>query len=205
MTLISGEDKAICKHCGKILSAKASHGTNSLNTHVKSCKGLQSQSTRSQGSQGTIKMGQFDKTHETNAKTELANMIIMHEYPLSMVEHLGFKRYSKALQPSFKVPCRNTIKKEIMKIFEFEKEKTVKLIQMNTSGIAITTDMWTASNQKKGFMAITSHFIDDSWNLHSRLLRYIIYLNCIVYYRILLSCLLDLYTFMDLCYLLPFI
>ncbi|KAL6137940.1 hypothetical protein ACLB2K_063229 [Fragaria x ananassa] len=122
-------------------------------------------------------MGQFDKTHETNAKTELANMIIMHEYPLSMVNHLGFKRYSKVLQPSFKVPCRNTIKKEIMKIFEFEKEKTVKLIQMNTSGIAITTDMWTASNQKKGFMAITSHFIDDSWNLHSRLLRFV-YVPC---------------------------
>ncbi|KAL6222438.1 hypothetical protein ACLB2K_005830 [Fragaria x ananassa] len=90
-------------------------------------------------------MRQFDKTHETNAKTELANMIIMHEYPLSMVEHLGFKRYSKALQPSFKVPCRNTIKKEIMKIFEFEKEKTMKLIQMNASRIAITTDMWTAN------------------------------------------------------------
>ena len=30
VTLISGEDKAICKHCGKILSAKASHGTNFL-------------------------------------------------------------------------------------------------------------------------------------------------------------------------------
>ncbi|KAL6137775.1 hypothetical protein ACLB2K_063064 [Fragaria x ananassa] len=124
--MISGGDKAICKHCSKILSAKASHGTNSLNTHVKSCKGLQSQSIRSEGSQGTIRIGQFDKTHETNAKTELGNMIIMHEYPLSMVEHLGFKRYSKALQPSFKVPSRNTIKKEIMKIYEFKKEKTMK-------------------------------------------------------------------------------
>ncbi|KAL6228518.1 hypothetical protein ACLB2K_002467 [Fragaria x ananassa] len=89
VTLISGEDKAICKHCDKILSAKALHGTNSLNTHVKSCKGLQSQSTRSEGSQRTVRMGQFDKTHETNAKTELANMIIMHEYPLSMVEISG--------------------------------------------------------------------------------------------------------------------
>ncbi|KAL6137739.1 hypothetical protein ACLB2K_063028 [Fragaria x ananassa] len=122
ITLISGENKTICKHCGKILSAKASHGTNSLNTHVKSCNGLQSQST-SEGSQGTVRMRQFDKTHETYAKTEFANMIIMHEYPLSMVEHLGFKRYSKALQHSF--------------------------IQMNTSKIANTTDMWTASNQKK--------------------------------------------------------
>ncbi|KAL6181331.1 hypothetical protein ACLB2K_047986 [Fragaria x ananassa] len=107
-------------------------------------------------------MRQFDKTHETNAKTELANMIIMHEYPLSMVEHLGFKRYSKALQPSFKVPCRNTIKKEIMKIFEFEKEKTMKLIQMNTSRIAITTDMWTATLKTWGYKDVPS---EQDWNL----------------------------------------
>ncbi|XP_062001713.1 zinc finger BED domain-containing protein RICESLEEPER 1-like [Rosa rugosa] len=165
--VIKGEEKAICKHCGKILSAKSSNGTNSLNLHVKSCKGLKPQSTRSEG---TVIFGYFD---ESNAKTELANMIILHEYQLSMVEHLGFRRYSNALQPSFRVPCRNTIKKEIMKIYEFEKEKTMKLIHMNRSRIAITTDMWTASNQKKGFMAITSHFIDDSWNLQSRLLRYI--------------------------------
>lgn len=34
---------------------------------------------------------------EELARKELAHMIIMHEYPLSMVEHVGFRRYSKAL------------------------------------------------------------------------------------------------------------
>ncbi|KAM2995862.1 hypothetical protein FF2_042760 [Malus domestica] len=32
--------------------------------------------------------------------------------------------------------------------------------------------MWTASNQKRGFMAITSHFIDALWTLQSRILRF---------------------------------
>ncbi|KAF1860147.1 hypothetical protein Lal_00033745 [Lupinus albus] len=31
--------------------------------------------------------------------------------------------------------------------------------------------MWTASNQNKGYMTFTSHFIDDSWVLQSRLVR----------------------------------
>ncbi|KAF7811830.1 zinc finger BED domain-containing protein RICESLEEPER 2-like [Senna tora] len=34
-------------------------------------------------------------------------------------------------------------------------------------------DMWTSSNQNKGYMSITAHFIDDNWQLQSRLVRFI--------------------------------
>nr|XP_017251921.1 PREDICTED: zinc finger BED domain-containing protein RICESLEEPER 2-like [Daucus carota subsp. sativus] len=111
------------------------------------------------------------------AKKELASMIIMHKYPLSIIDHIGFKRYSASLQPLFKVPCRNTIKTEIFRIYEFEKVKAMSLMESNKSRIAITTDLWTASNQKKGYMAVTAHFIDDSWTLHSVIMRFI-YVPC---------------------------
>nr|XP_017217150.1 PREDICTED: uncharacterized protein LOC108194712 [Daucus carota subsp. sativus] len=42
------------------------------------------------------------------AKTELAKMIDMHEYPLCIVDQVGFKRYSAVLQPLFKVICGTT-------------------------------------------------------------------------------------------------
>lgn len=80
------------------------------------------------------------------AKKELAQAIIMHEYSLSIVDHLGFKKYSFALQPLFKVPSRNTLKKEIFKIYDVEKTVALKL-DTNEGRVAITTDMWTASNQ----------------------------------------------------------
>ena len=48
----------------------------------------------------------------------------------------------------------------------------MKLIENNDSRVAITTDMWTSSNQKRGFMSVTTHFIDKSWTLHSLILRY---------------------------------
>ncbi|KAG5535563.1 hypothetical protein RHGRI_023359 [Rhododendron griersonianum] len=108
--------------------------------------------------------------HGTTRK-ELAHAIIMHEYPLSIVDHVGFKRYSNALQPLFKVPCRNTMKSEIFKIYEHHKGKTLSLVVSNASRLAITTDIWTSSNQNKGFMAVTAHFINDSWTLQSRILR----------------------------------
>ncbi|GMQ06568.1 hypothetical protein CsSME_00051105 [Camellia sinensis var. sinensis] len=128
------------------------------------------------------------------ARKELSHAIILHEYPLSIVDHVGFKRYSAALQPLFKVPSRNTIKSDILKIYDYERVKTLSLVEHNKSRVAITTDMWTASNQKKGFMAITAHFIDDSWTLQSRILRFI-YVPCPhtkeVLCDTLLECLMD--------------
>jgi hypothetical protein len=32
-------------------------------------------------------------------------------------------------------------------------------------------DLWTSDNQKRGYMAITAHFIDKSWNLRSIVMR----------------------------------
>ncbi|WOL08978.1 hypothetical protein Cni_G17731 [Canna indica] len=104
-------------------------------------------------------------------RQELARMIILHEYPISIVDHLGFKRFCNALQPLFKVISRNTAKSDILKIYDCEKAKIMKLLSKNQSRIAITIDMWTASNQNKGYMAITAHYIDDYWTLQSRLVR----------------------------------
>jgi hypothetical protein len=99
-------------------------------------------------------------------------MIILHEYPLSIVDHIGFRTYSEGLQPLFKVPSRNTIKNDIIMMFQNERGKIMGHLDKIGSKIALTTDMWTASNQKKGFMVITAHYIDNDWHMQSRILRY---------------------------------
>ncbi|KAJ9557176.1 hypothetical protein OSB04_011790 [Centaurea solstitialis] len=111
------------------------------------------------------------------SRKDLAEMIIVHKYPLVMVEHHGFRKFVVGLQPLFKVPCRNTLKKDILKIYDYEKDKTIGLLAKNQSKIAITTDMWTSSNQKKGFMAITAHLVDDNWEMQSRIMRFV-YVPC---------------------------
>ncbi|CAA2976799.1 zinc finger BED domain-containing RICESLEEPER 2-like [Olea europaea subsp. europaea] len=104
-------------------------------------------------------------------------MVILHEYPLSMVDHIGFREFLHDLQPLFKVPSRNTLKSDILKIYEYERAKNMIALEKIESRISITTDMWTSSNQKRGFMVITAHFIDDAWKLQSRIMRFI-YLLC---------------------------
>jgi hypothetical protein len=40
-------------------------------------------------------------------------MIVLHEYPLSMVYHVVFHRFAGALQPLFRIGTRNTIRYKI--------------------------------------------------------------------------------------------
>ena len=67
---------------------------------------------------------------------------------------------------------RNTLKIEIFKLYNMERDKTLKLLDSIESKVAITTDMWTSST-KMGYMVVTMHFIDKSWVLHSRIMRFI--------------------------------
>ena len=105
---------------------------------------------------------QFDWVKERN---NLARMVIQHEYPLSMVDHIAFREFVSSLQPLFKFISRNTLKSDIIKIYDNEREKALKMTDKNGSRMSITTDMWTSSNKKKGFMVITAHFIQSNLDI----------------------------------------
>ncbi|XP_058775706.1 zinc finger BED domain-containing protein RICESLEEPER 1-like [Vicia villosa] len=107
-----------------------------------------------------------------NVKKLIAEAIIMHDYPLSIVDHVSLKRVFVSLQPLFKVPTRNTIKKEVLKVYDFEKKYATKMLDSHEGRVAVTTDMWTSS-KKKGYMELTAHYIDGSWTLQSQILRFI--------------------------------
>uniref|UniRef100_A0A2N9FWV6 HAT C-terminal dimerisation domain-containing protein n=1 Tax=Fagus sylvatica TaxID=28930 RepID=A0A2N9FWV6_FAGSY len=110
---------------------------------------------------------------QEGSREDLAHMVIMHEYPLAMVDHVGFRKFVSGLQPNFKLVSRNTLKRDILKIYDYEKQKSMAKIDNNGSRVAITTDMWTSSNKKRGFMVVTGHYINDSWILESQIMRFI--------------------------------
>jgi hypothetical protein len=56
--------------------------------------------------------------------------------------------------------------------YELEKKKAIEHMAGIKSRVAITTDLWTSDNQKRGYMTITEHFIDEAWNLRNIIMRY---------------------------------
>ncbi len=65
---------------------------------------------------------------------------------------------------------RNTIKKDILNIYDINDEKLYKRLEKLKCRITITIDMW-ISNQKKGYMSITAHYINDAWVLQNCILQ----------------------------------
>ena len=88
-----------------------------------------------------------------------------------MVDHIGFREFVSSLQPLFKIISRNTLKSDIIKIYDNEREKALKITDKNGSRMAITTDIWTLINKKREFMVITVPFIDHTWMFQSRVLK----------------------------------
>ncbi|XP_062100166.1 zinc finger BED domain-containing protein RICESLEEPER 2-like [Humulus lupulus] len=162
---------AVCNHCGRKLVGESSNGIKHLLVHLQRCP---------------IRMEQFDMNHNPNAsplvttynfdpklgRKKLAQMIILHEYPLSMVEHSSFIDYSNTLCPMFKMVSMDTIRSDILKMCKAEKEKCSQNLEKNRSRIVITIDMWTTNHQKMGYMIVTTHFIDDSWKFHSQIMSF---------------------------------
>ena len=87
-----------------------------------------------------------------------------------MVDHIGFREFVSSLQPLFKIISRNTLKSDILKIYDNEREKALKITDKNGSRMTITTDTWTLINKKREFMVITIPFIDHTWMFQSRVL-----------------------------------
>lgn len=140
---IRGKLQAQCMYCKHWLSAGSNNDTKHLDTHLTACPaksepvGLQQQNLRLlKGDCGKVNLENtiFDQV----ARKDLALMICVHEYPLAMVDHDGFRKFCSTLQPLFKMVSRNTIRKDILIMYAAQKEKMVKYFANLENRVAIT-------------------------------------------------------------------
>lgn len=102
-------------------------------------------------------------TEKQNAKHEiLVNWIILDQQPFTIVDNLNFQKFISSIQPRYKLPIRHTLKKMILSKFKTARVEICNYLQLSTSKISLTMDMWT-SITALGILAITVHYIDDSW------------------------------------------
>ena len=97
---VSGVWKAKCKWCKKHLGGETRNGTTHLKNHIAICddracrKGLTQATLKLSANlkDGSVTLEKYVFDQDV-ARKELALMIIVHEYPLSMVDHVGFASF----------------------------------------------------------------------------------------------------------------
>lgn len=112
------------------------------------------------------------KLDQERSRLDLARMIILHGYPLAMVEHVGFKIFVKNLQPWFEAGPNGAIEVVCMELYEKEKLKVFEIIRTLHSRINLAIDMWT-SHENAGYMCLTAHYIDEDWILRKKILNFV--------------------------------
>ncbi|KAH9668288.1 BED-type domain-containing protein [Citrus sinensis] len=98
-------------------------------------------------------------------------MIVLDEFPFSIVENPGFKHFCSVVAPRYILPSRRTITRDTLDLFVEKKTKLKSLLVGNKQRVSLTTDIWT-SITTASYRVITAHFIDTKWSLHRRIISF---------------------------------
>ncbi|KAK6238447.1 hypothetical protein QUC31_003916 [Theobroma cacao] len=109
---------------------------------------------------------------QRRSQFDLARMIILHNYPLDMVDHVGFKIFVRNLQPLFELVTYNKVEADCMEIYAKEKQRVYEVLDKFPGKISVTADVWTASDDS-AYLSLTAHYIDEDWQLKKRTLNFV--------------------------------
>ncbi|XP_058081736.1 zinc finger BED domain-containing protein RICESLEEPER 2-like [Magnolia sinica] len=179
VTLKNGTVKIQCKYCMAQYAKQADGSTTTLKKHSLKChQKVRTQTLRQQTlpftqslvgpSQGTLSIYKYNKEQVNEWTTKF---IITDERPFQMVESPTFVEFARCLNPRYEKVSRTTIKRVCMKMYESEKLKLKGQLE-SISRISLTSDLWTASNQRKGYMSLTAHYVDAEWKLCKRIISF---------------------------------
>ncbi|CAI9088879.1 OLC1v1023329C1 [Oldenlandia corymbosa var. corymbosa] len=112
------------------------------------------------------------KFDQERSRLDLARMIMLHGYPLAMVDHAGFKRFAKNLQPLFEFSSNDDTELDCMSIFGKEKQKMFELLHKLHCRVNVAVDMWVSSENER-YMSLTAYFVDEDWKLQQKMLNFI--------------------------------
>lgn len=194
-TVGAGCRRACCKQCKQSFAYSTGSkvaGTSHLKRHI--AKGTcpvvlrnQEKNQLSPYSSTPLKMSSFSETPKRRYRTasvpflnfdadrcrhEIARMIIMHDYPLHMVEHPGFVAFVQNLQPRFDMVSFNTVQGDCVATYLREKQSIQKVIEGMPGRVCLTLDLWTSS-RSIGYLFVSGQFLDCDWKMHRKLLNVI--------------------------------
>ena len=85
----------------------------------------------------------------------LIEFLIKDSIPFYILKSPSFQKFIHSLNPQFKIPNTNLIKESITHLYNISFDEIRNKLLNTCQFASLTTDFWTASHQKKGYMGIT--------------------------------------------------
>uniref|UniRef100_A0A2P2J8B2 Uncharacterized protein MANES_01G128600 n=1 Tax=Rhizophora mucronata TaxID=61149 RepID=A0A2P2J8B2_RHIMU len=109
---------------------------------------------------------------QRRSQFDLAHMIILHGYPLDIVEHVGFRVFVRNLQPLFELVTSEKVEANCMEIYANEKQKVYENLDKFHGKISLSADLWAASEDSQ-YLCLMAHYIDEAWQSKKKILNFI--------------------------------
>ncbi|CAA6658762.1 unnamed protein product [Spirodela intermedia] len=181
-----GSYVAICNHCKKRMVGNSASGTTHLKNHLRLCAFcaafkrakcsqtdvgqlfLEASELKKVGANG-LDCFKFDPER---SRQDFARMLILHDYPLAMVDHIGFRTFLRNLQPQFRLMPRDAIQADCNRIYKDEREKFQEALVKARSRISLAGGLWVTTGRSQ-YLSLTCHFVDDDWKLQKKILNFV--------------------------------
>jgi hypothetical protein len=103
-------------------------------------------------------------------RKKLVKWVALDDQPFIAVEQKSFLEMIASIDPALEIRSADTIRRDLMQLFDAEKQRVRKLLQETPGRISFAIDAWTSPNNH-GFLGITAHWIDHDWAIRSLLLN----------------------------------
>ncbi|GLT34594.1 hypothetical protein SLA2020_091010 [Shorea laevis] len=175
--VVDGELLAKCKYCDFETDGSSKKGTSHLRKHfenrhrkiknVHQSSNLSSKNLEPQSAFKEKYVLDEDKIH-----LELTRIIIKYKLPLSIIHDEHHKKLFQMLQPKFEFQSEKDLEPHILHVYNEEKHKLCRYFDELSCRFNLTINLW--KDDAKGMVncCLTTHFIDDSWELKKVVLTF---------------------------------
>ncbi|CAN6312419.1 unnamed protein product [Urochloa humidicola] len=174
--------KGKCQYCNAEIKAHpVLNGPSGMRKHFSICK-RNPHRCSDDATQGVLQVTEGNsvatwKFDPDKLRSAFAEMIIEDEEPFGFGEKPGFRKFMSIACPRFDIPLRRTCARDALQLYFEQKAKLKMFLQEQCNRVCLTTDGWT-SQQQDSYMTVTTHFIDNDWCLHKKIISFLAFQVC---------------------------
>uniref|UniRef100_J3MQW9 BED-type domain-containing protein n=1 Tax=Oryza brachyantha TaxID=4533 RepID=J3MQW9_ORYBR len=166
----------IAEYASKILKGNSSVEKTPQSQHILALPARDNMTSKEQNTSYTyttpdISTRKFDQ--ETSYQ-ELTKLIVLHGYPLSIVEHDEMKRFAKSINPLFTMASSIDVEEYSTLLYQKEKADLKEKIDLSSRRISLSASIWAPHGAEPTvkYICLTAHFIDAEWNLQRKTIKF---------------------------------